>query len=492
MSDIPVDCLAPANRRTGERVISVASPGWIAAGAAMVLILIAPAVWNGFPIIFPDTGSYLTRPIDGDLALGRSALYGLFLYLGLPLEFWPNVIAQSALIAWLVALTLRAHGLGSRPWLAVTIMALLAFGSSLAWTSGQLLPDILFPAAVLAVFLLVFASGQLAVWERFALAGVIVFAITSHMAAAGLCVAVLAALIMFARLARGTFLKMKLTYVACAVAAGITLCPVSNWAITGTFAFTPGGVSFVFGRLVDDGIIDRYLHEQCPDPALRLCAYKDDMPDDADGWLWDPDSPFNKLHHWQGLSQEEGRIILATLRRYPLMHLTTAIQAVFDQLTSFQTEVSLSDNEPTIDALSAHAAWLMPRFKSARQQAGAIDVDLINEVDVPAETVATAVLIFALAFRRRLKIAPELSAFCLVTTISLFFNAVICGVFSHAVDRYQSRLMPLTLLAAILVLIEQQRRILRRRSEQRRRRVRGNDAHFETSLASMPADRPIR
>ena len=41
---------------------------------------------------------------------------------------------------------------------------------------------------------------------------------------------------------------------------------ISNWAITGTFAFTPGGVSFVFGRLVDDGIIDRYLHEQCPDP----------------------------------------------------------------------------------------------------------------------------------------------------------------------------------------------------------------------------------
>jgi hypothetical protein len=30
--------------------------------ALMVLALTIPALWNGFPIIFPDTGGYLTRP----------------------------------------------------------------------------------------------------------------------------------------------------------------------------------------------------------------------------------------------------------------------------------------------------------------------------------------------------------------------------------------------------------------------------------------------
>src|SRR5271165_3113381 len=87
---------------------------WLAASAAMVLVLLAPALWNGFPLIFPDTGGYLGRPIEGTLALGRSALYGLFLYAGVPTAFWPNVIAQAALTAWLIVLTMRASGLGGR------------------------------------------------------------------------------------------------------------------------------------------------------------------------------------------------------------------------------------------------------------------------------------------------------------------------------------------------------------------------------------------
>src|SRR5882762_6192500 len=70
---------------------------WTMASAAMVLALMAPALWNGFPLIFPDTGGYLTRPIEGALGMGRSALYGLFVYAGVPFSFWPNALLQSAL-----------------------------------------------------------------------------------------------------------------------------------------------------------------------------------------------------------------------------------------------------------------------------------------------------------------------------------------------------------------------------------------------------------
>ena len=82
---------------------------WLIASAGMMLVLLAPAFWNGFPLIFPDTGGYLTRPIEGVPALGRSALYGWFLYLGMPLAFWPVIIAQAAATAWTIVLTLRCH-----------------------------------------------------------------------------------------------------------------------------------------------------------------------------------------------------------------------------------------------------------------------------------------------------------------------------------------------------------------------------------------------
>jgi hypothetical protein len=229
---------------------------WILASAAMLLALMAPALWNGFPLIFPDTGGYLDRPILGTLGIGRSALYGLFLYTGIPFAFWPNAVLQSALTVWLIVLTMRAHGLGGRPWLALGIVALLTVCTSLPWFSGQLMPDILFPVAVLALYLLSFCKELFVRWERFILAAVIVFAIPSHMAAAGMCVAIIAALWLLARFKSLALPKPRLWFAAGSVAAGIALCPISNLAITGNFAFTPGASSFLFGRLIEDGIVD--------------------------------------------------------------------------------------------------------------------------------------------------------------------------------------------------------------------------------------------
>jgi hypothetical protein len=430
---------------------------WIVASALMLLLLMAPALWNGFPLIFPDTGGYLDRPVLGTLGLGRSALYGLFLYAGVPFSFWPNALLQSALIVWLIVLTLRAHNLGGRPWLALGIVAMLTVCTSLPWFSGQLIPDILFSAAVLALYLLCFGWDALARWERFILAAVVAVAIPSHMAAAGLCVAVIAALGLLTRVKSLALPKPRLWLAAGSVAAGIALCPISNFAITGNFAFTPGGGSFLFGRLVEDGIVARYLDEQCPDATLRLCAFKATLPDTADGWLWDDDSPFRILGTWKGIGAEENAITLATLERYPLMHATTAATAVFTQLISFQTEVGVDDNLPTIRMIGDHFPQLFDALMSARQQAERFNVAPLNYLHLPVAALAIAGLVLALSFRRWLNIAPEAAALCLTILLALAANAAICGIFSHAVDRYQSRLVLLAPLTIALLMAQRSR-----------------------------------
>jgi hypothetical protein len=432
---------------------------WALASIAMVLVLMTPALWNGFPFIFPDTGGYLSRPIEGTLGMGRSALYGLFLYAGVPFAFWPNAIAQSALTVWLIVVTLRALGLGGRPWLALGIVAMLTVCTSLPWFAGQLMPDILFPAAVLALYLLAFRTEQLATWERFSLAAVIVVAMPSHMAAAGMCIAVIAALWLVARVAQP---KPRLLFAAGAVAAGIAFCPISNLAITGTFSFTPGGSSFLFGRLIEDGIVARYLDERCPDPSLRLCAYQVGLPEDADWWLWG-DTPFYKLGGWEGFGEEERNIILATLVRYPLMHAETAIAATLEQFYSFQTELGFVDNAPTIGTLADRTPQLFPQFMRARQQANPFDMAPLNLVHVPIAALAIAGLVGALVLQRRLKIAPELTALCLTILLALAANAAICGIFSHPVDRYQSRLVALAPFAVALLIARRRGAGLERR-----------------------------
>ena len=51
---------------------------WTIAASVMIAALLWPALWNGFPIVFHDTGGYLARPFEGTLTFGRSAFYGAF------------------------------------------------------------------------------------------------------------------------------------------------------------------------------------------------------------------------------------------------------------------------------------------------------------------------------------------------------------------------------------------------------------------------------
>lgn len=439
-----------------NRSIFANRAAWMLAGAGMVLAQLAPAIWNGFPLIFPDTGGYLTAAILGTPMHGRSALYGLFLSAGIPLAFWPCVILQSALMAWLFAVTLRVNGLGGRPWLALGIVVLLTATTSLPWLAGQLMPDILFAAAALVLYLLAYAHDRLARWERFALAATIAVAIPSHMAAAGLCVGVIAALWLIGFIKALALPKPRLTFAALAVAAGIALCPLSNLALIGQFGFTPGGSSFLFGRLIEDGMIDQYLEDKCPDPTLRICAYKDDIPDQADDWLWG-DSAFYKLGGWDGYTEEQGRIIRDTLRLYPVEHLTTAIVATLEQFVSFATEVSIDDNEPVFRSFAELVPDLVPSLMSARQQTGRLNVAPLNYLYVPFAGLAIAGLAAALIFRRRLNLTPEAAALCVTILLALAANAAICGIFSHPVDRYQSRLVLLAPFAVAILIAQRVR-----------------------------------
>lgn len=435
---------------------------WTLSAAAMIALMLAPAIWNGFPIIFPDTGGYFTAPMLQELANGRSALYGLFLNLGIPLAFWPCVVAQAALMAWLVVLTLRVNGLAGRPWLALGIVALLCVITSLPWFAGQLMPDILFAAAALSIYLLAYGDAQLARWERFLLGAVITFAMASHMAAAGMAVIVVAAMAL-TRIRRLALPRARMTFAAASVAAGILLQPVSNVLITGSFAFTPGGSSFLFGRLVEDGIVQQYLADQCPDPTIKLCDYKDEIQDDADSWLWWRGSPLYKLGGWEAYEPEARRIIRATLADYPLMHATTAVQAAVSQFFSFETEVGIDDNEPTHWAVREFTPRLYPAFIAARQQAEPFDVGPLNRLHLPVAYLSLAAMALAIIFRRRLGISSEAHALCLTLFAALAANAVICGVFSHPVDRYQSRLV---LLAPFVVAMILARRFIHTNAEQ--------------------------
>jgi hypothetical protein len=140
------------------------------------------------------------------------------------------------------------------------------------------------------------------------------------------------------------------------------------------------------------------------------------------------------------------------------LHTVTAVTDTLTQFVSLQTAISIHDNEPTISTLADRTPQLMPQLMSARQQTDGLDVAPLSLLHVPIAALAIGGLGVALIWRRRFEIAPEMAALCLVVLLALAANAAICGIFSHPVDRYQSRLAPLAPIAIALLIARRRQR----------------------------------
>ena len=83
---------------------------WIAA-VVIPLMLLSPALWNGYPLLQWDTGGYLARWYEGYLVASRSTAFGLFLHFGEASGFWINLGVQALATLWILQLTLRVFGM---------------------------------------------------------------------------------------------------------------------------------------------------------------------------------------------------------------------------------------------------------------------------------------------------------------------------------------------------------------------------------------------
>jgi hypothetical protein len=69
-------------RALGLRASQDDSVSVLRVAIALPLLLIAPAIWNGYPLLQYDTGGYLARWYEGYLVPSRSTVFGLYLHFG--------------------------------------------------------------------------------------------------------------------------------------------------------------------------------------------------------------------------------------------------------------------------------------------------------------------------------------------------------------------------------------------------------------------------
>lgn len=438
---------------------AVSSPWvWVIA-AAVPLMLLVPAIWNGYPILQSDTGGYLARWYEGYLVPSRSTVFGIYLHYGEHSYFWINLAIQALATMWIIQVTLRVFGL-ARPWRLFSLCLVLSLTTALPWLASMLLTDIFAGLSVLSLFLLVLYGNKISVSEKAALFVFTAFSAATHSATMAVllglcCVAWIARPFLAARIPASHLVLATMT-----IAAGAVMLLSANFALSGRLAWTPGGPALAFARMLEDGIVTRYLNEHCATQHFKLCPYRNDLPETADDFLWSRESVFNQLGRFEGLNDEMGFIVEHSLAEYPIWQAKAALVAMGDQLLMVAT------GENTDPPTTPHTYGIIRRYipyqakmmNTAHQQTGLLTFGPINLIHVPVGLISTAVvfaMLLAAIWRRR---ADDVTLLTATVCLALLGNAAICGVISGPHDRYGSRLVWIATFTIIVAVLKRRQR----------------------------------
>jgi hypothetical protein len=421
---------------------------WIAA-LAIPLMLLAPALWNGYPLLQWDTGGYLARWYEGYLVPSRSTVFGLYLHFGEDSGFWINLGIQALATLWIVQLTLRVLGM-AQPLRLLAMGLALTLTTALPFLASMLLTDILAGLSVLSLFILVLQGERISTVEKISLFAFTAFAAATHSATLAVLLGLCGVGWTVRPFLRGRVPVSGLAQGSLTVVAGAAMLLSANFALSGQLAWTPGGYGVAFGRMLQDGIVTQYLRDHCPQLELKLCPYRDRLPATADQFLWG-NSMFNTLGRFKGLNDEMGFIVLRSLAEYPAWQAEAVLAATTQQLTQVATgEGTNTWIGHTYGIIERYIPAQVKPMRSARQQQWHFDFTAINRVHVPVAlaSMVLVALLFAAGLRRGRR--DDLTLLAGTVSLALLGNAFVCGVISGPHDRYGARMV---WVATFVVLI---------------------------------------
>jgi hypothetical protein len=439
--------------------------------AATALLLLWAAFLNGFPLVFPDTGTYLRVAFDQAWPIDRSGFYGFAMkpfVLGLPgaSGLWIWTAVQAAIIATALVLAVRHIAPQASAKLQFVCLAAVAILTSLPWHAGQLMPDAFTGPLLLLTWLACSrdpaAPHGSSLWYAIGAAGLL------HVTHVGV----------VALAAAGTLLGLAFTGLPLrdlgrrALAALLAILFVLgtqvsvNGLLFGRWTVSPAGPAFLFARLNEDGLIPSWLDRHCGmDAPADLCGLRASLPRDSQKLLWSVEGPLHS-RLWdppQGtdpwpLIDMMSSANAGALAEDPVRFLGNAVRAGWDQFIHFQAlddecpEVCRSEDSALVDTIRDQRPELLPQLLASKQLQGTSPDALVRAVTTPIAALSLILLLpcLFLAWRRH---DPTALSLLLAVGAALMANAAMAGALSDVHDRYQSRLVWLALFAMLALVL---------------------------------------
>ncbi len=432
------------------------------------LLLAWPAVYNGYPLLYPDSITYIAsgRPVARALLLHKfSEYYGmrsLFYGLGIfpfhwNLSPWPVVGLQALLVAYMLWLVVRSLFERRTAAYYLVLAGLLGVLTSVSWYVSVVLPDVLGPLLYLGIYLLVFARDTLSGTEQWTVALIAWWAAASHIThlavAAGLCILLLALLVLCSAQMRERTQGIRATALIVLAAVGSQLA--LHAYLYGKPSLMADPPPAMAARVIADGPGRWYLEKHCGEIHLALCESAEELPDNTDKFLWDPNGIWSTASR-EGddrIRKEETTFVVAVVRAYPREELSLAVANFWQQLGAFGLW-DLDRNNWVLEAFDTALRKGKSSYLASRQFNDELPLDFFSEIQfwtVVASLVIAGIGASSPLLRR--DASGRLQGVAIIILPALTANAFLTGVFSNVEERYQCRVVwTLPLLAGILIL----------------------------------------
>lgn len=468
----------------------------VACAAAALVTLIWPALYNGRPLIFADTPSYIravdagvqrltghktwwseppgpecassgpgTRlsSVSGKTVLtGRSIYYGALLYLGdLTGGGWPSVILQALAVMAAIGLTLSG---GSRfDWKGwAGICAGLAVLTPLAFFTSYLMPDVFAGIAILAVANIAAFGGTMAGWRLVCWFFLLSASVLFHSANLAIVIVVTAAVWLCHVLRRKPAAIRAVLATVLAIGVGLAGEMAFALMVHKSLGANPIRPPFITARLLADGPGTDYVRENCPGAGFAVCKFAGILPvRQSDDFLWSRNprvgafelaDPATK----QALGNEQYRFALAVAASHPLETTAALVADTSKQLVTVKL-AEFNKRPQDLALLNLYRCHLPAGMLAAQERTrywrAAMPTELFSVVGLLAALAGLAYIVFHGVRRIRdgAVTGSRWDTLAAVLLLGILVNAFICGSFSSVHSRYQARVLWLLPFAAVLL-----------------------------------------
>ncbi len=427
--------------------------------AVSSFIISMPALYNGYPIMYFDSGNYIAQSVElvaGDLnPMGYPLFVRAFSW---RFSLWPVVFAQGLLVSVLIYLSLQTIFKGKNVWpIHFIIVTLLTLFTGMGWFSSLIMADVFAPVMVLGIYLF-FTPGTKWPVKVFALICIAFSAIT-HFSTQYILLAMFIGLMVLGKYVSQYSYKelfVKGAFLLLAYFASVIFINAYHYVDDKGFKSSNSRHVILMARLMETGILDDFLDENCQEGRYTLCYYRDQFPTRVSRFVWNKESPFFKTGGWKKSEEEYKEILheVFTDPSYLAMFGYKGLISTFIQLVTFK--VDIIHLKPGVGP----DYWIHREFKheekaykTGRQ---AYSSPTLTTINMFYYVLCGISLMLIIIYFLKTNKASDIDLYLLITIVLLgvFFNAAVNGTFSNVVVRYQARINWLLVFAGLILVIK--------------------------------------